>query len=42
MKINAKRTFVDFLKTQQDEFNSGQIVFNDKNVEQHRDIIKMN
>ena len=42
MKINAKRTFGDFLKIQQENFTSGKLVFKDSNIEPHRDIIKMN
>ncbi len=42
MKANAQRTFGDFLKVQQENFNSGKLVFKDKNIETHRDIIKMN
>lgn len=42
MKANAKRTFGDFLRVQQENFSSGKLVFKDKNIEDHRDIIKMN
>lgn len=42
MKANAQRTFGDFLNTQQDDFNSGKLVFKDRKMETHRDIIKMN
>ncbi len=41
MKANAQRTFGDFLKVQQENFNSGKLVFKDKNIETHRDIIMM-
>lgn len=42
MKANAQRTFGDFLRTQQEGFNSGKLAIKDKSVENHRDIIKMN
>lgn len=42
MKINARKTFGNYLKMQQDKFISGEMVFKDKNNEIHRDMIKMN
>jgi len=42
MKIYTKKTFGDYIKVQQDLFNSGGLIFNDKNVEQFKDLIKMN
>ncbi|WP_242631554.1 cardiolipin synthase [Sedimentibacter sp. zth1] len=42
MKINARKTFGDFLKKQQDSVNSNKLIFIDKNNEIHKDIIKMN
>ena len=42
MKIYAKKTFGDYIKCQEELFNSGALVFNDKNVESYKDMIKMN
>jgi cardiolipin synthase len=42
MKANAQRTFGDFLNTQQEDFNSGKLVFKDRKMEAHKDVIKMN
>ena len=41
-KLNARRTFGNFLKLQQEEFNLGILEFNNQEVEEHREIIKMN
>jgi len=42
MKIYAKKTFGDYLKCQQELFNSGNLIFNDDNVKSYKDMIKMN
>jgi cardiolipin synthase len=42
MKIYAKKTFGDYIKCQEEIFNSGALVFNDKNVVSYKDMIKMN
>lgn len=42
MKIYAKKTFGDYIKVQQKLFNEGSIVYNDKNTEEFKDLIKMN
>ncbi|MDD4781022.1 MAG: cardiolipin synthase [Tissierellia bacterium] len=42
MKIYAKKTFGDYLSCQEELFNSGRLVINDKNVERFKDMIKMN
>lgn len=42
MKIYAKKTFGDYIKVQQELFNTGALVFHDKNVEDYKDLIKMN
>jgi len=42
MKIYAQKTFGDYIKFQEKLFNSGALVFNDKNVESYKDMIKMN
>lgn len=42
MKIYAKKTFGDYIKVQQNLFNTGALVFNDKNTEEFKDLIKMN
>lgn len=42
MKIYAKKTFGDYIKIQQKLFNNGGLVFNDKNTEIYKDLIKMN
>jgi len=42
MKIYAQKTFGDYIKFQEELFNSGALVFNDKNVESYKDMIKMN
>ncbi|MDW5300249.1 MAG: cardiolipin synthase [Sedimentibacter sp.] len=42
MKIYTKKTFGDYIKVQQDLFNSGGLIFNDTYVERFKDLIKMN
>ncbi len=42
MKIYAKKTFGDYIRVQQRLFNSGELVYNDKNTEAFKDLIKMN
>ena len=42
MKIYTKKTFGDYIKVQQEIFNSGELVLNDKKVERFKDLIKMN
>lgn len=42
MKIYAKKTFGDYLMIQRNLFNNGGLVFNDKNTEDFKDLIKMN
>lgn len=42
MKIYAKKTFGDYIKFQEELFNSGALVFNDKKVEAYKNMIKMN
>ncbi len=42
MKINTKKTFGDYIRVQQELFNTGALIFNDKNVERFKDLIKMN
>ena len=42
MKIYAKKSFGDYLRVQKELFNSGGLIFNDKNIENFKDLIKMN
>lgn len=42
MKIYAKKTFGDYISVQQNLFNSGGLVLNDKSIDNFRDLIKMN
>lgn len=42
MKIYARKTFGDYISVQQELFNSGGLVYNDKNIENFKDLIKMN
>ncbi|WP_326906726.1 cardiolipin synthase [Sedimentibacter sp. MB31-C6] len=42
MKIKDKKTFGNYLKVQQELFNTGKLHLNDKNVESYIDILKMN
>jgi len=42
MKIYAKKTFGNYISVQRKLFNAGGLVFNDKNVENFKDLIKMN
>ncbi len=42
MKIYAKKSFGNYLKVQKELFNSGGLIFNDKNIENYKDLIKMN
>ena len=42
MKIYAKKSFGDYLRVQKELFNSGALIFNDKNIENYKDLIKMN
>lgn len=42
MKIYAKKSFGDYLKIQKELFSSGGLIFNDKNIESYKDLIKMN
>ena len=42
MKIYTKKTFGNYIRTQQELFNSGSLIFNDKNIERFKDLIKMN
>ncbi|NLB33953.1 MAG: cardiolipin synthase, partial [Tissierellia bacterium] len=42
MKIYAKKSFGDYLRIQKELFNSGGLKFNDKNIENYKDLIKMN
>lgn len=42
MKIYAKKTFGDYIKFQEELFNSGGLILNDKNIESFKDMIKMN
>lgn len=42
MKINAKKSFGDYLRVQKELFSSGGLIFNDKNAETYKDLIKMN
>lgn len=42
MKIYAKKTFGDYIRVQQELFNEGKLVLHDKNVEEYKDLIKMN
>jgi len=42
MKIYARKTFGDYISVQQELFNSGGIIYNDKNTEDFKDLIKMN
>ncbi|NLJ58335.1 MAG: cardiolipin synthase [Tissierellia bacterium] len=42
MKIHARKSFGDYLRVQRELFNSGSVVFNDKNIENYKDLIKMN
>lgn len=42
MKINAKKSFGDYLQVQKELFNTGGLIFNDKNIESYKDLIKMN
>ena len=40
MKINAKKSFGDYLRVQKELFSSGGLIFNDKNAETYKDLIK--
>ncbi|HOT21144.1 MAG TPA: cardiolipin synthase [Sedimentibacter sp.] len=42
MKVYAKKTFGDYIKVQKELFSTGGLVFNDKNIENYKDLIKMN
>jgi cardiolipin synthase len=42
MKVYAKKTFGDYIKVQKELFSTGGLVFNDKNIEIYKDLIKMN
>jgi len=42
MKIYAKKTFGNYISIQQKLFNNGGLVYNDKNIEGFKDLIKMN
>ncbi len=42
MKVYAKKTFGDYIKVQKEVFSTGGLVFNDKNIEIYKDLIKMN
>lgn len=42
MKIYARKSFGDYLRMQQELFSSGALIFNDKNIENYKDLIKMN
>jgi len=42
MKIYAKKSFGDYIRVQRELFATGGLVFNDKNVESYKDLIKMN
>lgn len=42
MKIYAKKSFGDYLRVQKELFSSGGLVFNDQNIENYKDLIKMN
>lgn len=42
MKIYTRKTFGEYIAIQQELFNSGKLVLNDKNTERFRDLIKMN
>lgn len=42
MKIYTKKTFGDYIKVQQELFNTGVLIFHDRNVERFKDLIKMN
>ncbi len=42
MKIHARKTFGDYLEVQREMFDSELLVFNDKNIENYKDLIKMN
>ncbi len=42
MKIKAKRSFGDLLSKQQEKFENDELVFNDANIEEYKDILKMN
>lgn len=42
MKIYNKKTFGDYIKVQQELFNTGVLIFHDRNVERFKDLIKMN
>ena len=37
-----KKTFGNYISVQQKLFNSGGLVYNDKNIESFKDLIKMN
>jgi len=42
MKIHTKKTFGDYIGVQQELFNTGGLIFHDKNAERFKDLIKMN
>ena len=42
MKIHAKKSFGDYIRVQRELFETGRLIFNDKNVENYKDLIKMN
>jgi cardiolipin synthase len=42
MKIYAKKSFGDYIRVQKELFGTGRLIFNDKNIENYKDLIKMN
>ncbi|HBC32292.1 MAG TPA: cardiolipin synthase, partial [Clostridiales bacterium] len=42
MKIYAKKSFGDYINVQKELFSTGGLIFNDKNIENYKDLIKMN
>jgi len=42
MKIHARKSFGDYIRVQRELFETGRLIFNDKNVEGCKDLIKMN